>query len=101
MRWVVEVSAPAGPPVRIAGMAGGMCTARSHAAAAIAAAARDLAAGDAALNITTRVGRRRVQFTAAPRLHQDLQYLVGLLERAHVDGVAGIDGTGPDAAQPD
>ena len=64
-------------------MAGGICTARAHAAAAIAALARQTAHRDAPLNITAVIGRRTITLTAPPTALRDLQALVALLHDAH------------------
>lgn len=83
MRWLVELTPPAGPPVRAAGRASGICTARAHAAAAIAALSRETAGGDAPLDIAVVTGRRTITLTAPPTALRDVQYLVALLHQFH------------------
>ena len=84
MRWLVELTPPGGRPVRAAGMAGGICTARANAAAAIAALARDTANGDVPLDFTVVAGRRTITLTAPPTALHDVHTVVALLRQLHV-----------------
>ena len=83
MRWAVELTPPDGQPVRAAGMAGGICTARAHAAAAIAALARERTHCAEPLDITVVTGRRTITVTVPPAALRDLQILVTILRDVH------------------
>ena len=79
MRWLTEVTPRDGAPIRAAGMAGGPCTARAHAAAAIAALACNIGEPDTPLIVRTAIGRHSLKFTAKPSALGDVQVLVAAL----------------------
>lgn len=84
MRWLIKLTPTDGKPVQATGKAGGICTARAHAAAAIAALARDTANSDAPLDITVITGRRTITLTAPPTALHDVHALIALLTGIHV-----------------
>ena len=79
MHWLTEVTPPGGAPIRAAGIAGGPCTARAHAAAAIAALACGFSDRDTPLTVRTAIGRRSLEFTAGPSALGDVQALITAL----------------------
>ena len=83
MRWAIELTPSEGHPVRAAGRAGGICTARAHAAAAITALARDTARDDAPFDISVVTGRRTITLTAPPTALRDVQIVIALLRDVH------------------
>ena len=83
MRWAIELTPPQGEPLRAAGTAGGICTARAHAAAAITAPARTTTHCDAPLDITVVTGRRTITLTAPPTALRDIRALIARLRDMH------------------
>ena len=73
MRWTVIASIPDGTSIEASGMAGGICTARAHAAAAAAALYERLAEQTpTAVLVTVTIGRRTTQFPTPHAARQDL-----------------------------
>ena len=85
MRWEVTVSTPGGAITQVSGIAGGICTGRAHAAAAVAGLCAQSAANNApTVAVTATVGPYTARISAQPESLSDVKALIRALEKVHL-----------------
>ena len=81
-------------------MAGGICTARAHAAAAVAALCRERTAPDTAATVTVEIGPRVTMLAVSPATAADVQRIIRLLRTTRPERKTAMSPTQEPAAVP-